>query len=129
ATDSDGTATAVTFYVNGTSIGADNTAPFTVPWTPSSSGAFTLTAVATDNQGAATTSTAIHVTIDQPVVRRNVALASNGSFAIASSTLTPDYPPSGAINGDRKGLLWSHGGGWNDGTPNSLPDWIEVDFN
>ena len=37
--------------------------------------------------------------------------------------------PSGAINGDRKGLHWGAGGGWNDGTPNASPDWIEVAFN
>ena len=23
---------------------------------------------------------------------------------------------------------WGEGGGWNDGTPNASPDWIEVDF-
>ena len=39
------------------------------------------------------------------------------------------YAPSGAINGDRKGSPWGNGGGWNDGTPDSWPDWLEVDFN
>jgi hypothetical protein len=61
--------------------------------------------------------------------RSNVALASNGGLATASSTYTANYPPAGAINGDRKGMNWGAGGGWNDGTPNASPDWIEVDFN
>jgi len=60
--------------------------------------------------------------------RKNVALAANGGTATASSTYTASYPPAGAINGDRKGLNWGAGGGWNDGTPNASPDWIEVDF-
>ena len=34
----------------------------------------------------------------------------------------------GAINGDRRGQPWGAGGGWNDGTPNTWPDWLEIDF-
>jgi hypothetical protein len=70
-----------------------------------------------------------------PATPTNVALASNGGVATASST-TPDsefpgltFPASGVNDGDRKGLNWEHGGGWRDGTANSYPDWIEVDFN
>ena len=47
---------------------------------------------------------------------------------MASSVLGPNYPPSGAINGDRRGLGWGAGGGWNDGTLNTSPDWIEIAF-
>jgi hypothetical protein len=65
----------------------------------------------------------------QPLPGRiNVARTSNGGVATASSVLSPKYPPSGAIDGDRKGLNWGNGGGWNDGTPNASPDWIQVDF-
>lgn len=129
AGDTDGTVTSVTFYANGSSIGSDTSSPFAVSWTPSSNGPFTLSAVATDNQGATTTSAAVHVTVNQPAGRTNVARASNGGVATASSTYNPNYAPSGAINGDRKGLLWGNGGGWNDGTPNAGPDWIEISFN
>jgi subtilisin family serine protease len=62
-------------------------------------------------------------------LRTNVALASNGATATASSYLTAGYAPSGAINGERKGLNWANGGGWTDGTVNSFPDWLQVDFN
>jgi hypothetical protein len=58
----------------------------------------------------------------------NVALAANGAVATASSTINSNYPASAAINGDRKGQNWGSGGGWNDATSGSYPDWLQVDF-
>jgi hypothetical protein len=59
----------------------------------------------------------------------NVALSSNGAVATASSTYSASYPESGANDGDRKGVNWGSGGGWNEAGPaNSFPDWLEVDF-
>jgi len=57
-----------------------------------------------------------------------MALASNGGVATVSSAYNANYGPAGTINGDRKGLGWGANGGWNDGTPNTYPDWIEVNF-
>jgi hypothetical protein len=84
--------------------------------------------------GATTTSAPVHITVVQqsnppPSDRVNMALPANGGTAVASSTLNANYPASAAINGDRKGLNWGAGGGWNDGTANASPDWLEVDFN
>src|SRR5204862_366912 len=59
----------------------------------------------------------------------NVALASNGATAIGSTTYSSGYAASGAINGDRRGQNWGNGGGWNDATSNTYPDWLEIDFN
>ena len=60
--------------------------------------------------------------------RYNVALAANGAFATTSSAnMCCGYSPAGAINGNNRGP-WGNGEGWNDGTPNSVPDWIQVDF-
>ncbi|HEX8852058.1 MAG TPA: PA14 domain-containing protein, partial [Pyrinomonadaceae bacterium] len=59
----------------------------------------------------------------------NVALATAGAVASASSTHSAGFPPQGAINGDRKGLGWEKGGGWNDATPDAYPDWLQVNFN
>src|SRR5207253_296447 len=61
--------------------------------------------------------------------RSNVALASSGALALGSSTYATGYAASGAINGDRRGMNWGAGGGWNDATPDAFPDWLEVDFN
>jgi peptidyl-Asp metalloendopeptidase len=35
--------------------------------------------------------------------------------------------PAGTINGDRKSLNWTNGGGWNDSGP-PFPDYLEIDF-
>jgi RHS repeat-associated protein len=60
----------------------------------------------------------------------NFALAANGSTATASSTLSAAYAASATINGDRKGTGWGEtGGGWNDATANTYPDWLQVTFN
>src|SRR6185436_13997973 len=107
----------------------DAAAPYSYSWINVPVGTYTLTAVATDNNGATATSSAVHVTVTPAPGRMNWALASNGGLALASSTYSGNYPAAGAINGDRKGLKWGAGGGWNDGTPNTSPDWIEVDFN
>lgn len=61
--------------------------------------------------------------------RTNVALAANGGQAFATSTFNSGYAASGAINGDRKGLNWGAGGGWNDATPDQYTDELWVEFN
>lgn len=129
ASDPDGSVTSVAFFVDGVSIGLDTSSPFAASWTNVPAGSYVITAVVTDNLGATTASGPIAVTVDLPAGRLNWALATNGGVASASSTLSASYPPSGAINGDRRGLNWGAGGGWNDGTLNTSPDWIEVAFN
>ena len=63
-----------------------------------------------------------------PTGRVNLALASNGAQASASSTYSASYPPSGVINGERRGSNWAAGGGWNDATPGAWPAWLQVDL-
>jgi len=62
ATDRDGAVTGVTFYANGTQIGASTSATATLR-VELSPGTHTLTAVATDNNGAKTTSSAVAITV------------------------------------------------------------------
>jgi hypothetical protein len=128
ASDSDGTIQQVTFMANGAPVGTALTSPYTFTWNNVPAGTYTVTAVATDNDGAMTTSAPVTITVTAPA-RANVARASNGGVATASSTLGPNYPASSVINGDRRGLNWGAGGGWNDGTQNAGPDWIEIAFN
>jgi hypothetical protein len=54
ASDSDGSISLVEFFVNGNSIGTDASQPYGVNWTIGQ-GVFQLSAVATDNQGATST--------------------------------------------------------------------------
>jgi len=128
AIDSDGSILQVAFFANGVPIGVDTASPYGITWSLVAAGSYTLTAVATDDKKATATSLPVLITVNQIPGRMNVALAANGGVATASSTLNANYPPSGAINGDRKGLSWGAGGGWNDATPNTSPDWIEVTF-
>lgn len=67
ATDSDGTVTQVQFFDGTTLVGADNTSPFSIAWTPMTAGNHGLTVRATDNMGAATTSQVVPVNISAPV--------------------------------------------------------------
>ena len=132
ATDGDGTVSHVNFYVNGTLVGTDTegvAGAFTTTWTSALAGSFSVTAVATDDDGATRTSTPVEIAFTPPSGRVNVALAANGGTAVASSTDGSGFPASGVINGDRRGLNWGAGGGWQDGTAGVWPDWLEVQFN
>ena len=63
--------------------------------------------------------------------RSNVALASNGGVASASSSYNSPpfvFTPAGANEGDRRGANWGSGGGWNDTTGGAFPDWLQIDF-
>ncbi len=58
----------------------------------------------------------------------NVALASAGGVASASSTLS-GHPVSTVINNERTGGNYSNGLSWVDATANSYPDWVQINFN
>jgi len=61
--------------------------------------------------------------------RFNVALAANGGVATASSTAAGSgFSATYAINGNYRGPWGNSVEGWNDNTPNVVPDWIQVDF-
>jgi subtilisin family serine protease len=61
ASDSDGTVTQVAFYAGTSPLGTDPTSPFTFTWNSVPVGDYSLTAVATDNAGATSTSAAVIV--------------------------------------------------------------------
>jgi len=63
AQDSDGTVAQVDFFANGTPIGTTTSSPFTIQWPNVQAGAYSLTAVATDNEGLQTTSAAVPITV------------------------------------------------------------------
>ncbi len=66
--------------------------------------------------------TATPVPSPTPLIRENVALASNGGVASASTALSS---PSVAIDGVRS---WIVSGAWKDLTQFIYPDWMQVDF-
>lgn len=72
------------------------------------------------------TDTYLDLDIPAPTLTINRCLATNGGTVTASSTFNSNFPASSTINGDRKGLNWANGGGWNNA--GSLPAWLEVAF-
>jgi subtilisin family serine protease len=130
ANDPGGAVSSVSYYANSTWIGSATVSPYTVNWTNVPAGNYTLLAVALDNQGATTPSSTVGVSVTGPGGGPpvNVAAASTGATASASSLAGAGYDASGAINGDRTGANWAAGGGWADGTPSVFPDWLQVNF-
>ena len=58
----------------------------------------------------------------------NVAAQANGGIASACVELQRGYPGGAVNDGDRKGVNWGSGGGWNDASANVWPDWVQIDF-
>jgi hypothetical protein len=65
ASDSDGNVAHVEFFMNGSSVGVDTTAPFSVDWEVQE-GTHTLTAVATDNTNMTAVSAATELNVTAP---------------------------------------------------------------
>jgi uncharacterized repeat protein (TIGR02543 family) len=100
AADADGSVSSVTFYSGSTLIATDNSAPFSCNYTPSAAGAYTLTAVATDNAGSSTTSSAVSVVVVSGTVTlvyeaENAALTTSA----AKNTNHNGYSGTGFVDG------------------------------
>ncbi len=122
ASDPDGSVASVAFRVNGTLVSTDNSAPYSYTLTNVSTGNYDLTAVATDNEGAQTTSSVVTITVvgepnDPPVV--SITSPSNGAtftegdnISITASASDPD----GSVSS-----VQFYSGGSSLGTDNSSP--------
>ena len=64
ASDSDGTVARVDFFFGSTPIGTDQSSPYSLTWSNVAAGTYTITARATDNGGAQTTSSSVTVTVN-----------------------------------------------------------------
>jgi len=64
ASDSDGSVSKVEFFRGTTSLGSDTTAPYSVSWSGVAAGSYALSAKATDNAGATTTSSTVNITVN-----------------------------------------------------------------
>jgi len=141
AADSDGSISKVEFYRNNTLI-ATVTVPLADAYTYTdgnvAAGTHSYTAKVYDDATppAVSTSAARLITVSATGAGAiNVAAQANGAIATASTsyagtfgTTAYTFPASGANDGDRRGLKWGFGGGWNDMTPDAFPDWLQVNF-
>ena len=84
ASDPDGTVRDVTFYANGSARSAPTPrVPYSGTWSGVAAGTYTITAVATDTAGAATTSAAAQITVtrdDAPARRRARECGAGGQW-------------------------------------------------
>jgi hypothetical protein len=81
-----------------------------------------------DNGNAGSASPALTQTISAAGGGTNVALASVGAVASASSAYSAAFPPSAINNNERAGANPGNGGYWNDATGNVFPDWVQINF-
>lgn len=82
---SPGAVSQVEFFNGTTSVGVDTTFPYSINWTPASSGTFSITARATDNENETADSTAVSITV----------LTGDGSPVISS--FSPNSAPVGSL--------------------------------
>jgi hypothetical protein len=95
ASDVDGLVTRVEFFQGTNKLGEATNNPYSITWTNPPAGEYFLTARATDNSGAATTSSAVDIFVTQ-----------SGSFLSASSAIVVD-----PVNLDAQGPAdWAHWG-------------------
>lgn len=115
ASDSDGTVAKVEFFRGATSLGSKTSAPWSVVWSNAPAGSYVLTAIATDNAGASTTSSAVNITVSPagndttpPSVPSGLAgTPSSNSVSLSWSASTDNAGGSGVAGYDiyRNGAL------------------------
>jgi len=74
-------------------------------------------------------STSVSATTMSASTSSNIALSSAGAVASASSTYSSAFPVGAVNDNQRTGVNWINGGGWNDATFNTQPDWVQINFN
>jgi len=96
AADPDGTIARVDFFHGANLIGTATTAPFTIAWAPVVAGSYSVTAVATDNQGATKVSDPVPIRVNAPPAVSILSPVANTSFdasaavAVAVQASDPD---------------------------------------
>ncbi len=122
AADADGTVSSVEFFSGSTSLGVDTTSPYSVSFTPSTVGAVALTAKATDNLGAITTSAVVSANAVAPVFNpQELGSTSNGTdtvYLFARSTDNNIY--SRTFVNQKAQNAWTNLGGTFDGAPTAV---------
>ncbi len=124
AADANGTVTKVDFYNGSTLLNSDASAPYSFNWTNVAAGTYTITARATDNQGATTTSAAVTIRVN--------TVNTGGCSGIAQYTENGGYNPGSKVQNAGKqyecrpwpysgwcnGAAWAYGPGtgtyWTD---------------
>ena len=125
ASDVDGTVSKVDFYYGITLLGTDNTSPYSFVWSNAVAGNYSVTAKATDNSGAVTTSASVSVTVKNVTTTNTCSgvaqYVENNGYVAGSKVQSggviyqcKPYPYTGWCNG----AAWAYGPGtgtaWTD---------------
>ncbi len=115
ASDSDGSISKVEFFQGSTKLGEDTSSPYSYTWNNVLAGNYNLTSVATDDQGATGTSSAVSVSVSSaPPSGSNLAL--NKPVTVSSEQASNPGPN---LVDDDPDSRWSASG---------YPQWAEVDL-
>ncbi len=132
AGDSDGSVAGVEFFDNGVKVGAtDASAPYSVSWTPASAGTHSLTARATDDLAASTTSVAITVTVSAPTADTQAPVATLTAPADLASAIAGNLTLTAAAtdNVGVAGVEFQLDGAQVGSTDTAAPYTVAVDTN
>ena len=95
ATDTDGTIAKVEFYQGATRLATVTTAPYTYTWSNVAGATYALTAKATDDKGAVTTSATVTVKVNKPPTV-SITAPANGAVIVLPATVTINATASDA---------------------------------
>lgn len=99
ASDSDGSVTKVDFYQGNTLLGTDTSSPYSFTWSNVQAGSYALTARATDNQNAVSTSSSVNITVGNSNTPPVVSISSPSSGASFSAPATISINANATDNG------------------------------
>ncbi len=115
AADANGTVTSVAFYNGTTLLGTDTTSPYSFSWTNVATGNYAITARATDNGGATTTSSAVNIVVGNgsvvPIGQTITLRGNNGQYVNGMNGTASMQCNSAAVGTWEKFVVVDAGGG------------------
>ena len=124
ASDTDGSIAKMEFYRGSTKLGEDNLAPYNYTWTTATAGSYTISAKATDNDGAATTSSTRSITVNAAPPTGGSSNVALGKSTTADSEYNSTYTSDKAVDGN---IGTASSTRWVSANT-SWPHWIEIDL-
>lgn len=111
ASDSDGTISKVEFYNGSTLLGTDTSSPFSFAWSNVAAGNYALKAIATDDDGASTTSAPVSISVLAPATPASIpgTIQAEGYSAMSGIQLESTTDTGGGQN-----VGWIETGDWMD---------------
>ncbi|MBC5772972.1 T9SS type A sorting domain-containing protein [Pontibacter sp. KCTC 32443] len=91
AKDADGKVTKVEFFQGSTKIGESTIAPYTVSWANAVVGKYNITAKATDDRGAVTTSTAVTINVISTTASITTSPETSTSTTVGTGKITREF--------------------------------------